>query len=202
MSESNSTGAAGDNEIAIRLPEQLRKLRRARNLSLESLGSLAGVSRSMLSQIERGQANPTLAVTVRISRALGVSLDDIAGIYPDSASTIEVFRASDRSLDFRTDPDCSLRTLSPSRLWEDVEFYELTLAPGRSLTGAPHIRGTFEFVTVEHGVVVVSSGEKTEQLGTGDSASYPADIVHAIENRGKDTATAILVVRYLGQVTK
>jgi transcriptional regulator with XRE-family HTH domain len=198
MSGSNSTSAVGPNEIAIRLPQQLRKLRRARNLSLESLGAIAGVSRSMLSQIERGEANPTLAVTVRISRALGVSLDDIAGIYPDSASIIEVIRADDRSFDFRTDPECFLRTLSPSRLWEDVEFYELSLAPGRSLTSAPHIRGTLEFLAIEHGKVAVSSGEKSEQLGAGDSASYPADVAHVIENRGEDTATAFLVVRYLG----
>src|SRR5207244_1789266 len=54
-----------------RLARRVRELRRERHWTLDKLSLACGVSRSMLSQIERGQANPTLAVTFAIARAFG-----------------------------------------------------------------------------------------------------------------------------------
>ncbi|MFT7642575.1 MAG: transcriptional regulator with XRE-family HTH domain, partial [Pirellulaceae bacterium] len=56
---------------------RVKELRNDRGWSLEELSSRCGVSRSMLSQIERGQANPTLGVTLRIARAFGLSLAEL-----------------------------------------------------------------------------------------------------------------------------
>src|SRR6476660_1192011 len=63
--------------ISRHLGARVKQLRAQRDWSLESLAGASGVSRSMLSEIEREQANPTLAVTLRIAQAFGMSLSEL-----------------------------------------------------------------------------------------------------------------------------
>ena len=177
------------------LGRRVKKLRGDRGWSLEELASASGVSRSMLSEIERQRANPTLSVTYRIARAFGLSLQDLIES-ADSASTIQTIRANDRAQIFRSDKQCQIRTLSPLNLEKDVEFYELRLPASGTLRSQAHIDGTREFLTVEEGSVDLQSGNSTETLTKGDSATYRADVAHAIVNSGKTEAVLFLVVIY------
>lgn len=178
-----------------RLCRQMRALRKERGWSLEALAAASGVSRSMLSAIERGRANPTLAVACRIAQAFGRSLGELVES-PGEASSVSVIRSDDRAHLYRSDDQCTIRTLSPLNLEKDVEFYEVTLRPGGELRSAAHFAGTREFLTVHQGRVAVSSGRDTEQLGPGDSASYRADVPHAIANGGSRKCVVFLVVIY------
>jgi len=177
------------------LGRRVKKLRGDRGWSLEELASASGVSRSMLSEIERKRANPTLSVTYRIARAFGLSLQDLIES-ADSASTIQAIRATDPSQIFRKDNQCQIRTLSPLNLEKDVEFYELRLPPDSALRSQPHVDGTREFLTVEKGSVELQSGNSRETLGKGDSATYRADIAHTIANTSRHEAVLFLVVIY------
>lgn len=177
------------------LGRRVKKLRGDRGWSLEELASASGVSRSMLSEIERKRANPTLSVTYRIARAFGLSLQDLLES-ADSASSIQTIRATDRAQIFRKDKQCQIRTLSPLNLEKDVEFYELRLPPDGALRSQPHVDGTREFLTVEEGTVELQSGNSSETLGKGDSATYRADVAHTIVNTGKHEAVLFLVVIY------
>lgn len=182
-------------DVSRQVCRRIRTLRGERGWSLDVLSRASGVSRSMLSQIERERANPTLAVTVKIAAALGLTVADLLDQEP-AGHRIEVIRAGDRSAMFRNDATCTIRTLSPLQLEKDVEFYELTLKPGRSLTSAAHFEGTREFLTVQKGRVAVVSEEETTELERGDSASYRADVAHEIRNLGRSAATVFLVVIY------
>ena len=195
-SEQKGDPAATAEGLAGQMCRRVRELRTSRGWSLEEFSAKCGVSRSMLSQIERGQANPTLAVTLRITHALDMSLDGLMDT-PITGSAIEVIRANDPMFHFRSDQDCQIRTLSPLHLEKDVEFYQLRLAPGGELRSAAHFEGTREFLTVEKGKVCVESGEQAEELGRCDSASYPADVPHAIVNIGRGDAVLFLVDIYL-----
>ncbi len=181
--------------ISRHLGSRVKHLRSSRNWSLEDLANASGVSRSMLSQIEREQANPTLAVTLRIARAFGLSLGELLES-PGAASTITVIRADDHTFHYRSDKDCRIRTLSPLNLEKDVEFYEVRLQPGGALRSSPHFEGTREFLTLQKGRLRVESGADVEELNTGDSASYRADIPHALINAAKTEALAFLIVIY------
>jgi transcriptional regulator with XRE-family HTH domain len=177
------------------LGRRVKKLRTGKGWSLEGLASASGVSRSMLSQIEREQANPTLAVTLRIAQAFGMALGDLLEM-PGAASAIAVIRGDDHAYHYKSDRLCRVRTLSPLNLEKDVEFYEVVLRPEGELRSAPHFEGTREFVTVAKGQVRLESAEDKEDLGAGDSASYHADVPHAIVNTGKGEATVFLVDIY------
>jgi transcriptional regulator with XRE-family HTH domain len=177
------------------LGNRVKQLRSGRGWSLEALANASGVSRSMLSQIERDQANPTLAVTLRIARAFGLSLGELLEM-PGAASSVTVIRADDHTYHYRSDKDCRIRTLSPLNLEKDVEFYEILLQAGGALRSAPHFEGTREFLTVQKGRIRVASAGDAEELNTGDSSSYRADVPHAIINSGKGAATVFLIVIY------
>jgi len=177
------------------LGSRLKHLRAARSWSLEALANASGVSRSMLSQIEREQANPTLAVTLRIARAFGLSLGELLEA-PGAGSAITVIRADDHAFHYRSDKDCRIRTLSPLNLEKDVEFYEVRLQPGGALRSSPHFEGTREFLTVQKGRVRVESAADVEELSPGSSASYRADVAHAIINAGTGEAIVFLIVIY------
>src|SRR5687767_13446905 len=113
---------------------RVRELRKKRGWTLEQLSAASGVSRSMLSEIERGNANPTLAVAFRIAQAFSMSLGDLVDAPPACAKNrIDVIRADDRAYHYRTDKSVRVRTLSPLRLENSVEYYEVTLRPGASL---------------------------------------------------------------------
>jgi transcriptional regulator with XRE-family HTH domain len=174
---------------------RVKDLRKLRGWSLDALANASGVSRSMLSDIEREQANPTLAVTLRIAQAFAMTLGELIEM-PSASSAITVIRADDHAYDYRSDKSCRIRTLSPLNLEKDVEFYEVQLQPGGALRSAPHFAGTREFLAVQKGQVRVESAGDAETLSLGDSASYRADVPHAIVNAGKGEAVIFLVDIY------
>ena len=121
------------------LCSRVTALRKKNKLTLDQLAAASGVSRSMLSQIERGQANPTLTVTFRIAQAFGMSIGELVDQAWQS-STIEVVHGEDKSNFFRHDKECQIRTLSPLHMEKNIEFYELRIASGASLTAPPTMR--------------------------------------------------------------
>lgn len=187
--------AVAADAISSHLCRRLRQLRSDRGWSLDALSKACGVSRSMLSQIERDQTNPTLAVMFRIAQAFGMSLGQLVEA-PGATCAVDVIRSSEKTYHYRSDKDCQIRTLSPLHLEKDVEFYELTLQPGGALRSSPHFKGTREFLTVQKGAVRVESAGDAETLGPGDSASYRADVPHAIINSGRSAAVMFLVDIY------
>ena len=195
MSESNSRRKNDPEEVSRQVCRRIRELRQKLGWSLDVVSKASGVSRSMLSQIEREQANPTLAVTVKIASAFGLTAAELID-QPQQRRNIEVIRSDDRTAVFRDDSQCSIRTLSPLHLEKDVEFYELKLLQNGVLQSAPHFERTREFLTVQKGKVRITSDQETTELGSGDSAGYRADVEHCIENIGRGEAIVFLVVIY------
>src|SRR5437588_11938104 len=193
LSKTANSGASGD--ATTHFARRLKQLRVERGWSLEALESASGVSRSMLSQIERGKANPTLAVTFRIARAFGMSIGELVET-PGATSSINVIRSDDHTYHYRSDKDCRIRTLSPLNLEKDVEFYEVRLQAGGALRSASHFEGTREFLTLQRGRLRIESAGDSEELNFGDSASYRADVPHALINIGKTEAVVFLIVIY------
>lgn len=180
-------------DILTLLPARLREARRARNLSLEAVANLSGVSRSMVSQIERGESSPTISTLWNLTRALGV---DFAGLLDSNPVTdrIEVLRADAAPTIDNRGQGCRIMILSPPEDAGQQELYTLIFAPGGRLASQPHGRGTREQLTVTQGSVTVISGAARADLSEGDTARYPADVPHEIIADGQE-ARALLVVK-------
>ncbi len=180
-------------DVGQSLCRRVRELRKRRGWTLEEMSAACGVSRSMLSEIERQRANPTLAVAFRIAQALGMSLGELVEA-PAATRQVEVIRSDDRTFHYRSDRHCRIRTLSPLHLEKSVEYYEIVLRPGGALRSAAHFAGARELLTVQQGLVRVTSRGDAEDLRRGDSAHYPADVPPSIENTGAQDAVLFLVV--------
>lgn len=182
-----------------RVGDTLAALRQAASLSLEALSRKAGVSKSMLSQIERGQANPTVAVVWRLANALGVSMGDLLGNAPaPSVAAIEVLGAHAAPAIRSPDGLCELRILGPIGLAGQFEWYALTVQAGGVLESQAHEAGTQEHLSVMAGALEVRSDTLVQRLKTGETARYAADRPHHIRNGGKAPASAWLVVVHPG----
>lgn len=182
-----------------RIGDALAALREQQSLSLDELSRRAGVSKSMLSQIERAQANPTVAVVWRLANALGVPLSDLLQSAPRSAApAIRTVPGHDTPTLRGADGGCELRILGPIDLAGRFEWYALTVQPGAALRSQAHEPGTAEHVSVLDGALEVSAGAATQTLGAGDTARYAADQPHALINPGTVTTRAVLVVVHGG----
>jgi len=172
----------------------LQRLRLARGLTLEDLSRIAGVSKSMLSQIEREKANPTIAITWRLANALGVQIGELLSSEVRKVELIRVVDAHEIPTLPGSHAGYSLRILGPMDLAGKYEWYELTLQPGGELASQAHDPGTTEHLTVVTGTVELEVGAEKRKIKHGATARYPADQNHAIRNAGKTEAKALLVV--------
>jgi transcriptional regulator with XRE-family HTH domain len=172
----------------------LQRLRLARGLTLEDLSRIAGVSKSMLSQIEREKANPTIAITWRLANALGVAISELLSSEARDVEAIRVLESHETPTLPGTHAGYTLRILGPMELAGKYEWYELTLAPGGELASQAHDPGTNEHLTVLGGAIEVEVGGTTRKVKTGGTARYPADQNHLLRNAGKTEAKALLVV--------
>ena len=177
------------------LGERVSQLRQLQSMTLEQLAAASGVSRSMLSQIERGASSPTVASLWNLTRALNV---DFAGLLDSSAAPaspiLEHIRAADTPSFSEAGRGCTIRILSAPADAGKTELYELVFEAGGSLVSEPHDAGAIEHLTVLTGAVTITSGEAEAALSTGDTLRYRADLPHAI--RASAAARALLVVKH------
>lgn len=173
----------------------LAALRQSEGLSLDALARQSGVSKSMLSQIERDKTNPTVAVVWRLAQALGVEVAELLGGDARSRQHPINLVPQSQTPSMRTaDEKCELRILGPVELAGRFEWYEITLQPNGALRSEAHPPGSREHLSVLSGQVSVTSGDRSQRIVTGETARYAADVPHAISNESKAKAVALLVV--------
>ncbi len=173
----------------------VRHRRKELRLTLEALAKQSGVSTSMLSLIERGETNPTLATVWALARTLDVDVSEMIGVQK-SDRAVRIDNVSPTATpELRTEDGlCVLRILSPADRADTLEWYDLKVAPGGVLASAAHARGTREHLTVLEGELQLLSGSEQSVVIEGATARYPADVPHEIRNAGALTARGFLVV--------
>ncbi|APZ54877.1 helix-turn-helix domain-containing protein [Salipiger abyssi] len=175
-----------------RIPGRLKEARQAQGLSLDAVAKLSGVSRSMVSQIERGESNPTVATLWNLTRALQV---DFAGLLALDAPrrAIEVIRADQAPTITGHGRGCHITILSEPEKVGQYEVYDIRFEPDGALESEAHGPGAREHLTVLEGALAVRSGETEELLRPGDTARYAADLAHAIRDAGEGARCFLIV---------
>ncbi|QEL23793.1 helix-turn-helix domain-containing protein [Bosea sp. F3-2] len=177
----------------------LQRQRKERGLTLQQLSALSGVSKSMLSQIERGEANPTFAVLWSLTRGLGIDFVALLGEGQATAgadNAIEMLSLEHTPTIRSADSSCQLRILSPPNLSGDIEWYDVEIAPGGCLHSSPHAAGAVEHFTALSGEFVIASGTSRQLLRQGETARYPVDVAHSISNPLEKPSRGLMVLLY------
>jgi transcriptional regulator with XRE-family HTH domain len=173
---------------------RVKSLREAMDLSLRDLSERSGVSAPMLSQVERGDTSPTLAVAQKIAAGLDLTLSQLLRL--DEDRHVVVVRARDRRT--RRRRGHKVEELTPPLPGQRSDVSEHTLAPGAA-TGAPddppmHEPGSRETAVVIAGTVELFIDGQRHELGEGDSVTFDADLPHHFENNSSSEARLIAVV--------
>jgi len=193
MNQVTTTGRSIIEDVSSgQLGERVRVLRRERGWTLELLAERSGVSRAMISKLERGEKNPTLVVAARVAEGLGVSLSQLVGI---EARREIVVVPKERRMVMR-DPETGFerQLLSPS-FGGELEFIR-NVVPEGSTSGEfpPHRRGVEEYVVVEKGRLRTILGSEEHVLEEGDAAYFEADVAHRFDNVGVGECSYYLVI--------
>jgi transcriptional regulator with XRE-family HTH domain len=176
---------------------RIRALRDAMALSLRDLADRSGVSAPMLSQVERGETSPTLAVAARIASGLELRLSQLLRL--DESGTVAIVRAGD-GRPGTSDAASGHRAeiLTPPLPGQRAELSRHVLAPG-AVTGGPgdppmHEPGSRETALVQEGRVALHVDGERYELAAGDCVTFDADLPHHFENPGSDDAVLLAVV--------
>lgn len=175
---------------------RVRALRDAMGLSLRDLAQRCGVSAPMLSQVERGETSPTLAVAARIASGLELSLSQLLRL--DEAAGMTVVRASQRMAGGDARRGHRYEVLTPPIPGQRAEVSIHTLDAGAA-TGGPgdppmHEPGSRETAVVLEGELRLVCAGETSDLATGDAVTFDADLPHHFENPGTGPARLLAVV--------
>ncbi|TVQ98118.1 MAG: XRE family transcriptional regulator [Spirochaetaceae bacterium] len=176
--------------------QNIKRLRKEQQMTLDMLSEKSGVSKAMLSQIEAQKVNPTVATVWKIARGLEVDLDSLLHGGGAPVRKFSVTRSQEVATLDSSDSGPHIRVLSPIEMAEDLEIYLLTFDPGSVLDSEAHAPGTEEYLTVIEGSVSVTVGEKQSTLAPGDFALYNCDVHHTIAHTGSGLARVHMVVRF------
>ena len=183
-------GSIDDRAVGARV----KSLREAMDLSLRDLAERSGVSAPMLSQVERGDTSPTLAVAEKIAAGLDLSLSQLLRL--DEDRHVVVVRGGEgrtrRRRGHRTEE------LSPPLPGQRADVSAHNLAPGAA-TGGPddpplHEPGSRETTVVLAGRVELFIDGQRYELAEGDSVTFDADLPHHFENNGSAETRFIAIV--------
>ncbi|MDC0861377.1 XRE family transcriptional regulator [Alphaproteobacteria bacterium] len=176
----------------------LGNLRKRKKMTLDGLSSRSGVSKSILSQIERNISNPTVSTMVRIADALEetlsgffMNIDDIKSIPIETSKQTPIINSKDGL--------CELSILGAGETVSWLQWYQLTMKPKGQLSSKSHGSNTFENITVISGEVIVHLKKQSEILKIGDTFRFPSNQEHTLINKSK-TISKVLMVNYIDPI--
>lgn len=169
----------------------LQAIRKERQMTLQDLADLTGVSKSMLGEIERGTSNPTITVLWKIITGLKISISHLI---------------HEQDADCRLVKENEWRTLSAapadiSMIFEcdhtrNFEVYHMEFQPRASYASDRHDQGVVEYMMVYEGCFTITVNSRSFELVKGDSLLFDADAIHSYVNSGDSVAKAYSLIHY------
>ena len=179
-------------DTAAALARNLRRLRAGRRLTLDELARRAGISRSMLIQIEQKRVNPTLATLVRLAQALDVGLAELVEL--GSRQRVRVISRDDVAELWSSPSGGSGRLLVGSDQLDHIEFWDWRLEPGDVHHAEGHLPGTAEILHVLDGELALKVDGESHAAATGESVIFSADADHSYGNNGTRPLHVFMIV--------
>lgn len=190
----NVSAPDGGDELSRAFGARVRKLRDTAGMTLEQLSQQSGVSRAMLSKVERGEKSPTIGIASRIASSLRTSLTELTGGGVSGGASV-LMRRADRPI-FR-DPETGFERhiVSPATGGGRVELLYHYLPPGVSTGMLPAFpTGTEKQIVVTVGNLIVEFKGTKEYLGPGDALFFQANVEHALINQTSDPCGYFVVI--------
>ena len=168
--------------------KRLLKLRKEKKLSLKNLANETGLSINRISQIEKGEIIPPVAVILQLSRALEIDSSILLREEKRLAG-----KQSDADFQKRTE-DYTYETLTPEARHKHLKAFKITIDPKSDHKGVSYQHLGEEFVYVLKGRVEVMVGENKNILTPGKSLHFNSSIIHKLRNTSAEKAELLVVL--------
>ena len=172
--------------------QEIQRLRLERNFTLDQLAAKSGVSKSILSQIERDRSNPTLATIWRITKALESPLENVLSAN-DNKYRFEKLSKNATPEVTSEDNGFRLRILGTLNSVSSVQWYEFNAKPGAELASESHGKGSLESITLCKGNLTVTVGDDIQKICAGETLRYHTDLPHVLKNEGNKDSHGFMV---------
>lgn len=183
---------AGAQVLSGQLGKTIQRLRKAYNLSLSELAEQSGVAKSIISQIERNETNPTLATIWRLSQALDVSIERVLATVEDEPF-IERSSRADTPMLVSDDGRMRLSIIGWIKTVEWLQWYDVQSEPGGVLESDAHQRGSVEHLSVLDGDFEVEVAGSVQRAKAGETLRYRCDRPHTVRCIGDRPGRATMV---------
>jgi transcriptional regulator with XRE-family HTH domain len=162
---------------------KIRTVRERRSLTLKDVAEKAGVSESLVSQIERNRVSPAIDTLLAIADALEIDFDYLFdGLKQEPA--VKIVREDDRP-SYRIKRGIRYDQLAQVEEHGGIEAYIITIEAGAKTGNAEYGHPGWELGIVESGTMKLTAGNQVYTCKKGDSVSFKADTPHTISNPGK-----------------
>ena len=177
------------------ISDNLKEIRHQRNLSLDQLAEITGVSKSMLRQIETGRSSPTIATIWKIANGLRLSFTTLISKRPPEVAVLD-FKGS-KPLTAKKER-YRLFPMIPFDPEHAFEIYHVEIETGTTYAGEPHQGKVEEYVFVMQGKLEITVEDTLYQVDTNQFIRFVANRPHQYHSAGKETVKAIMMIYYLG----
>ena len=175
-----------------KIGQEIQRLRLERNFTLDQLASKSGVSKSILSQIERDRSNPTLATIWRITKALESPLENVLSANDDKYR-FEKLSSNATPEVTSEDKGFRLRILGTLKTVSSVQWYEFNAEPGAELKSESHGKGSLESITLCGGNLTITIEDEIQKICAGETLRYHTDLSHILKNEGNKDSHGFMV---------
>lgn len=179
--------------LNIVIGNKLKNIRSSRNLSLDDVAEMTGVSKAMIGQIERGKSNPTVSTLWKISTGLKVSF---SAFIDEGKEELEVIDINKIEPVFEEENKMKLYPIFPFEPKEGVEIFKIELDSGCIHVSVPHNKGVEEYVIVTEGEIIINIDGSDFVLRKDCSIRFMADKVHVYKNLQEDKAVFQNIIFY------
>jgi len=182
-----------DQHFLDEIGSRIRERRKAQGITVQTLAVRAGISRRLLTQIEHGQANPSLVSITRLARQLGVDFTSLIEVADDSV--LNVVRAGEHTRVWSTSNGSTADLLAVSGDNRQADMWRWRLAPGDIYQGRPDAPGSHELFFVTEGQLAIRIDGTDHVLSSGDSAVLRSDRYYAYRNDATEPAQFVEFIR-------
>lgn len=179
-------------QVSLAVANRIRNWRKEKKLSLDELSRRASVSKGMLVEIEKGAANPSIAILCKLAAALGVSVADIVNVA--SEPQVHIIEEAAIPVLWHGEKGGSARLLAGTAGPDMIELWRWEMQPGESFSSPGHPAGTFELLHVETGVLTLKVEESVTQVVAGASAVAKTEAAHSYANYGESVLRFAMTV--------
>ena len=178
-----------------RIGANLKQLRTERNLTLGQMSGLAGISKAMLSEMEKGMGNPTINTIWKIANGLKVPY---TRLLEGSEPGPTLVRREELSPQTEGNGHYRVYCYFQGGPERSFELFYMELDPHTANTSPGHLAQAQEYITVLEGELTVETGGKSYRLGPGDALGFDSTADHTYRNAGDERVTGLVINYYPG----